>query len=460
MTHRNPFASLLKAYSQADPMEQKRVGYMVMVVIGMLGLFCGLTLIHFAFGMHAVHYLGDLGAIACLLSSLYLISRGRDTEAGATIIWSLVGIIFVYGVLVDYFAGHHVEFLRLYLTLFSILGVYILIISVFKDFEEFFLLAVIFTLITMLHTLTIIFQNGGPQSMTNENWSYFVAAIGTINVAAFITYITSKFNKELMAENRLNIQKIQQQNLNLNELVEQQTSELKDSNERLRSFAHIASHDLKEPLRSISGFVTLIQKHLRQSYPDDHTLDEYMAFVTHGTKRMGILINDVLAFSKLDTRKREFELIDLNEVLARIVTQLDTTVTSQKAVIEYGNLPFIIGQQNLISQVFFNLVTNAMRYARPGQPPVVRIAGSTKSDLVEITIKDNGTGISEDMLSRIFMPYYWHTPGTPDESAGMGLAVCRKIVEFHGGSIWAESVVGEGSVFHCCFPLPSEEVSG
>jgi signal transduction histidine kinase len=458
MIKRDPFNTILKAYRSAEPLEQKRLVYAVLVEIGMLVLFVGLTIIHYVFGMHAVHYIGDLGAIACLLTSMYLLRHGREKEAGSLVIWGLVGIIFVYGVLVDRCAAAHIEFLRLYVTLFSILGVYILIISIYKTFHRFFWIALIFNVIATLHMLTIVDHNGGGMSgMTAENWAYFCAAIVTINVAAFVTYITSLYNKELTAENKLNIDKINQHNLNLNQLVDRQTSELKESNERLRSFAHIASHDLKEPLRSISGFVTLIEMHLRKNYPDDRALNEYIHFVTTGTKRMGTLITDILSFSKLDTRKKDFEPVDLNEVVAHVLNHLDTIIHSRRAIIEYSGLPVIKGQANLIAQVFLNLISNAIKYSRPDEIPHISIQSVRKHNSIEIAIRDNGIGMDSDTMAQIFKPYYWQNTETPEESTGMGLAICRKIIEFHDGLIWVESTAGEGSVFYCSFPVMPEK---
>lgn len=457
MIRKDPFNTILKAYLSAEPLEQKRLVYAVMVEIGMLTLFVGLTIIHYVFGMHAVHFIGDLGAIAFLLTSMYLLRQGREAEAGSLVIWGLVGIIFVYGVLVDRFATKHIEFLRLYVTLFSILGVYILIISIYKTFHRFFWIALIFNVIATLHMLTIVSHNGGMSTMTAENWSYYCAAIVTINVAAFVTYITSRYNNELSAENKLNIDKINQHNLNLNHLVDRQTSELKESNERLRSFAHIASHDLKEPLRSISGFVTLIEMHLRKNYPDDRALDEYMHFVTTSTKRMGTLITDILSFSKLDTRKKDFEPVDLNEVVAHVLNHLDTIIHSRRAIIEYSGLPVVKGQANLIAQVFLNLISNAIKYGRPGEIPQIRIEAVQKHNSIEIAVRDNGIGMSSDTMSQIFKPYYWQNTETPEESTGMGLAICRKIIEFHDGLIWVESTVGEGSTFYVSFPVMKEK---
>ena len=147
-----------------------------------------------------------------------------------------------------------------------------------------------------------------------------------------------------MARHKVNLAKINQHNLNLNAIVERQTAELKESNERLMSFAHIASHDLKEPLRSISGFITLVRKHLETNYPEDATVNEYMGFVNTGTQKMHNLINDILSFSKLNSRQREFEAIDLNKTIKEATTQLDTIIRFRKATIHYSDLPTINGQ--------------------------------------------------------------------------------------------------------------------
>jgi hypothetical protein len=172
---------------------------------------------------------------------------------------------------------------------------------------------------------------------------------------------------------------------------------------------------------------------------------------------MGTLITDILSFSKLDTRKKDFEPVDLNEVVAHVLNHLDTIIHSRRAIIEYSGLPVIKGQANLIAQVFLNLISNAIKYSRPDEIPHISIQSVRKHNSIEIAIRDNGIGMDSDTMAQIFKPYYWQNTETPEESTGMGLAICRKIIEFHDGLIWVESTAGEGSVFYCSFPVMPEK---
>lgn len=453
MSNSKLFSVLLAAHESTDPLEHRRLSYVIWVELGLLVMFCGLATIHFIFGMHAIHYVGDIGGLVAVGTALFIFKKGNECLSGAIIIWSLAAIIFVYSVLVDYLAKGQVEFLRLYVTTFAMIGVFLLSISVFKTFARFVRIAILFSVITILHAVTIVYHNGGWPYVTGEMWSYFFVAILTINVAGFVTHVTSLFNKELMSQNKANLAVIHQHNINLNQIVERQTAELTESNERLRSFAHIASHDLKEPLRSISGFVSLIRRHLQKNYPEDKALNEYMDFANKGTLKMGELINDILSFSKLNTGKSDFEMVDLNETMDQVIAQLDTIITSSNTLIKYKDLPKVKGRPNLLLQVFLNLISNAIRYASPERTPVIELASVRTKDVVRISIKDNGIGIAAPLMSYIFMPYYSRTKSQSDDNTGMGLAICKKIVEFHGGRIWVESIENSGSQFYCEFPI-------
>jgi signal transduction histidine kinase len=457
MSSAGPFSSLLKAYDTTDPLEQRRLGYIVLVELGLLFMFCSITVIHFIFGMHPVHFFGDLGGVFSILFSIYSLRQGRLALAGTIMVWCLVGVLFVYGVAIDYVAPGPVQYLRLYITLFSIMGIFLLIVSVFRTFRQFVLLAIILTLITALHAYIIVKRNGGTESITRDMWSYFLIGVVTVYISGFITAITTTFNRELMKRHKTNMRTINQHNLNLNAIVERQTAELKESNERLLSFAHIASHDLKEPLRSISGFITLVRKHLQTHYPEDKTVDEYMGYVTTGAQRMHHLINDILAFSKLNSRQKEFTPIDLNNTIDEVKVQLDTIIGFRKATITYTALPVISGQPNLILQVFLNLLSNAIRYTPADRAPAIALHCVQKNEVYEITVRDNGIGIPAHLTRQIFMPYYSVNKKVQDENTGMGLAICKKIIEFHGGDIWVESVEGEGSTFYCTFPVEVKE---
>ncbi len=236
--------------------------------------------------------------------------------------------------------------------------------------------------------------------------------------------------------------------------LERYTADLKRSNEELQQFAYVASHDLQEPLRSVISFVQLLERRYRGHLDDD--ADDLIAFITEGGMRMQSLINDLLAFSRVTTRAHPLSLFPLGDAVQDALVDLSATIDHSGAVVQLGTLPMVYGDRTQVVQVFVNLVTNAIKFARPGLPPVVRISAVPDDGMWQIQVADNGIGIESEYFDRIFEIFQClHTrdmyPGT-----GIGLAIVKKIVERHRGRIWLESLPGNGSVFY--FTLPGQEL--
>lgn len=224
--------------------------------------------------------------------------------------------------------------------------------------------------------------------------------------------------------------------------------ELRRKNQEIEQFAYIASHDLQQPLRSISNFTSLLNEKTQVSADSD--AKEYMRFITGAAKRMSALISDLLEYSRVgnDTAKSK---IDLNALLKEILTDMSATIQETKAEINIGILPTVNGYVYLKS-LFQNLISNAIKFTRENKTPVVTITSRDMGAEYLFSIKDNGIGIEKEYKERIFVIFQrLHTrneyPGT-----GIGLSICKKIVDLHGGSIWVESVPGEGSTFNFTIP--------
>ncbi len=226
--------------------------------------------------------------------------------------------------------------------------------------------------------------------------------------------------------------------------VRERTEELAKSNAELEQFAYIASHDLQEPLRMVSSYVQLLGRRYQGKLDKD--ADEFIAFASEGAIRMQRLINDLLAYSRVGTRGKGFEEVNLETVLARALENLQLALREKDAAVTHDPLPVVYGDVGQLTQVFQNLIDNAVKFRAEAQPRVHVSARLEEGDCV-CSVRDNGIGIAPEFVNRLFVLFQrLHTrkdyPGT-----GIGLAICKRIVERHGGKIWVESRPGEGSTF-------------
>ena len=226
--------------------------------------------------------------------------------------------------------------------------------------------------------------------------------------------------------------------------LKQSCGDLARSNAELEQFAYVASHDLQEPLRAVSGCVQLLQQHYQSQL--DARAEELMAHAVDGTSRMQILIHDLLAYARVTTRGRDLEPTDCEAILKEVLNNLATAIQESGAVVTHGALPTVAADPTQLLQVFQNLLSNAIKY-RGVRPPEVHIDVEHRAREWQFAVRDNGIGIEPQYFERIFGIFQrLHThkeyPGT-----GIGLALCRKIIERHGGRIWVASQPGEGSTF-------------
>ncbi|MFP5042199.1 PAS domain S-box protein [Parasediminibacterium sp. JCM 36343] len=239
----------------------------------------------------------------------------------------------------------------------------------------------------------------------------------------------------------------------LNSQLTTRAQELSESNLELERFAYVASHDLQEPLRMVSSFLQLLQKRYNNSL--DAKANEYINFAVDGAKRMKELILDMLEYSRINTGEVVFEEINLNDVFQEIAVTLSPSINGNNATVIASRLPVIHGIKSQIMQLLQNLIGNALKYKAEGVPPHISVIATNKGTEWEIMVKDNGIGIAPQFFEKIFIIFQRLHNKSVYTGTGIGLAICKKIVDKHGGRIWVESEVGKGSQFY--FTIPSKE---
>ena len=229
--------------------------------------------------------------------------------------------------------------------------------------------------------------------------------------------------------------------------------DLERSNQELEQFAYVASHDLQEPLRKVASFSQLLQQ--RYAGQLDERADSYIEFAVDGARRMQDLINDLLAFSRVGRIETPRGDVDCGELVARVRADLATAIEESGATIEAEPLPTVLGDKGLLRLVFQNLIGNAIKF-RGDASPVVRVSAERDDGFWRFRCEDNGIGIDGEYADRIFVIFQRLHPRSSYEGTGIGLAMCRKIVEYHGGRMWLDTETArQGSAF--CFTLPAHD---
>jgi light-regulated signal transduction histidine kinase (bacteriophytochrome) len=230
--------------------------------------------------------------------------------------------------------------------------------------------------------------------------------------------------------------------------------ELARSNRDLEQFAYIASHDLQEPLRMVAAYTQLLAERYRSRL--DENAEQYIAYAVEGALRMQALIQDLLAFSRVGRNGVGQTCVDSDTVVDEVLQNLRTAIEQSAAVIHCGKLPAVHGNRTQLAQLFQNLIGNAIKF-RGETAPIITVSGEKQDDMAVFTVADNGIGIAPEHLELIFVIF--QRLHTRDEYAGngVGLAICKKIVEQHGGRIWVESRPGTGSTFRFSLPTASAD---
>lgn len=443
----------LTAFKDDQPYEKRKARYLLYIIFSAF-IYLILVLVGQLFFRQGPWYLfGNLLAMGGILSSLYLFKQKRVELSGHVMICAGLVMVFIHNVVRDYFGVDAIMRFHLYINMVSLFGINLLIIAFFRDKKVVYVYGVIFELIILAHALVIYSHLKDMPRMGLYVWQHFTTAFTGIIVAAVICTWLLSYIDTLLQQNTESAERIKEQNEKLEDLIEERTRALKMSNQNLQEFAYIVSHDLKEPLRTISGFITLIKKELARKNFSDEQVEEYTNYVLRGTVQMEELINDILAYSKLNVVEKRSVEVDLSDIVSEVLDVLSRSIEESKVEIVLEELTEVRGERHLLIQLYQNLISNAIKYRHDDRPLKITIGCHKEGEFVNCYVKDNGIGIPEKYFDTIFQAFKRLHSKVKYEGTGIGLAICKKIVEIHGGSLWVESKEGEGSSFY--FTLPS-----
>jgi light-regulated signal transduction histidine kinase (bacteriophytochrome) len=234
--------------------------------------------------------------------------------------------------------------------------------------------------------------------------------------------------------------------------LDETLADLKRSNAELEQFAYSASHDLQEPLRMIASYTQIMEEDYKGKLDAD--ADQYIAFTVEGAKRMQTLIDDLLAYSRVGTRGEPFIPTSMDSVLSKAIANLQVAIEESHAVVTHDQLPTVLGDESQLIQLLQNLLGNAIKF-RGDDAPVIHVGVEETKDGWVFSVHDNGIGIDMKNAERIFTVFQRLHARDEYPGTGIGLAIVKKIVERHGGRIWVESALAQGSTFY--FTLQKRE---
>jgi signal transduction histidine kinase len=232
--------------------------------------------------------------------------------------------------------------------------------------------------------------------------------------------------------------------------LEESIAELARSNADLQQFAYVASHDLKEPLRMVASYTQLLARRYKGKLDSD--ADEFIRYAVDGANRMQWLINDLLAYSRVTSQEQVFEEVDCTKVLEEVMSNLQLSIEESQAVVTHDPLPTVMADGGQLGQLFQNLIANAITF-HGEEPPAVHVSAERMANEWLFSVRDNGVGLDPQYAERIFVIFQRLHDREEYPGTGIGLAICKKVVERHGGRIWVVSQVGQGATFYFTLPI-------
>ncbi len=245
-------------------------------------------------------------------------------------------------------------------------------------------------------------------------------------------------------------QQLREAHAELEQRVEQRTAELARSNKDLEDFAYVVSHDLQVPLRSVKGYCQVLKRRWEERL--DEEANEFIDLAVGGAQRMEKLIRDLLRLSRVSTRAKPMQLAAVGEIVGEVLQNLAAAIDETGATVTHDKLPSVLADATQLGQVFQNLVENAIKF-RGDQTPRIQISAQQQDGQWLFSVRDNGIGVAPDHAERIFQVFQRLHGQNEYPGTGIGLAICKRVIERHGGRIWLESKPGEGSVFHFTLPI-------
>jgi signal transduction histidine kinase len=287
-------------------------------------------------------------------------------------------------------------------------------------------------------TIKLTYQYHEPWLVTNypEVYRFFLAAV----ISSFLFWLMVLFRRESMKSEAI----IKEQHASLfasKAEIESSNESLLALNRELKQFTHMASHDMKEPLRTIMSFSALLARRMN----DNPENKEFLFYIEDGAKRMTRMLDDLISYANAGMEKSPAESVDLNQILNSVCKNLAFQLVEVNGGVESCNLPTVSGHATLLAQLFQNLISNGLKYRRIGIEPSIKVRALKKDGDLLLVFRDNGIGIEKEYLTKIFEPFRRLHTRTEFEGSGIGLATCRKIVDLYGGMIWVDSIYGEST---------------
>jgi len=298
------------------------------------------------------------------------------------------------------------------------------------------------------HNVASFIEDPIPRHMGNGKWLFAMRKDG-VEFPVEISLSPIKTNKDLLVICAI---RDVTERVRVEKELEKQTEELRHSNADLEQFAYIASHDLQEPLRSIASFAQLIERRYKGKLDND--ADDFIEFIVEGATRMQKLINDLLSYSRISINDKQLNATDCNSVLRDVLRNLELAIEDSDGQISYDTLPMVAADRSQVVQLFQNLIGNALKFRKADVTPHVKILTAEEGDYIRFTFEDNGIGIGEQYKDRIFTLFQRLHGRNEYDGTGIGLAICKKIVETHGGYISLSSELGKGTTFTFTLPKP------
>jgi light-regulated signal transduction histidine kinase (bacteriophytochrome) len=306
-------------------------------------------------------------------------------------------------------------------------------------------------------------RDRGGSSYTNEDFTFVQnlgerAALSIANSRLYVENLRRKHELEIRVDERtgelLKANALLEHELGERRRAEEklalQAKELARSNAELEQFAYVASHDLQEPLRLIASYTHLLEKHYKGKL--DAEADEFIRYTVESTARMQRLIRDLLAYSRVSMHGKAFDKTDLNEALKQALFNLHIAIDENHAVITQDDLPVLNVDAIQMAQLFQNLIGNAIKF-HGQEPPCIHISANQAGGVWTIGVRDNGIGIDPRFYERIFILFQRLHDRSEYSGTGIGLAICKRIIERHQGKIWVDSEPGKGTTFYFTLPV-------
>ncbi len=327
-------------------------------------------------------------------------------------------------------------------------------------------------------TIEVSIPINGSLRYYESRWTPEFAKDGSVATALCISHeITERklaiqkvqlFNKELILQNEdkekraaelvsanQNLENSKKEileiNANLEKTISERTAMLEQSNKDLSQFARIASHDLQEPLRMVSSYTQLLQKRYKDKLDAD--ANDFIYFAVDGAIRMQKLINDLLEYSNISAQSKKLNTIDSFKTLEKVIINLQKVIMDNTALISNSNLPILKADETSLLRIFQNLIENAIKFKKKSVLPKIIISCEKKNDMYEFSVSDNGIGLDMQYHDRVFIIFQRLHSANDYTGTGIGLSICKRIVELNGGTIWFKSKENEGTTFYFTVPI-------